>query len=160
LENNGLQAALTELASRVSRTNVNCVVKAPTFTKVYDNAAAIHLYRIAQEAVNNAIKHGRAKNITIGLNTQNNQVELTVQDDGCGLPKTPQKRTGMGLRVMNYRAGMIGATVAVAAGEPCGTVVRCVMPNRPPNAKAPRTANGKRSTGRVPAETREEAAAA
>ena len=73
LENNGLQAALTELASRVSRTNVNCVVKAPTFTKVYDNAAAIHLYRIAQEAVNNAIKHGRAKNITIGLNTQNNQ---------------------------------------------------------------------------------------
>ena len=76
LENNGLQAALAELATRVSRANVDCVLKAPSFTKVYDNAAAIHLYRIAQEAVNNAIKHGRAKNITIGLNTQNNQVEL------------------------------------------------------------------------------------
>ena len=150
LENNGLQAALTELASRVSRTNVNCVVKAPTFTKVYDNAAAIHLYRIAQEAVNNAIKHGRSKNITISLNTQNNQVELTVQDDGCGFPKTQPKRGGMGLRVMNYRAGMIGATVAVAAGPECGTLVRCVMPNRPPNAKPARPASGKKTSGRAP----------
>src|SRR5262245_47833127 len=79
LENNGLQAALQELVSRVSRASVNCVLKAPTFTKVYDNAAAIHLYRIAQEAVNNAVKHGRAKNVTIALSTQNNQVELTVQ---------------------------------------------------------------------------------
>ena len=160
LENNGLQAALTELASRVSRTNVNCEVKAPTFTKVYDNAAAIHLYRIAQEAVNNAIKHGRAKNITVGLNTQNNQVELTVQDDGCGLPKTPQKRNGMGLRVMNYRAGMIGATVSVSPGTQCGTVVRCVMPNRPLNQKAPRLTDGKKSTARAQREPKEEAAAA
>jgi len=158
LENNGLQAALTELASRVSRTSVNCEVKAPTFTKVYDNAAAIHLYRIAQEAVNNAIKHGRAKNVTIGLNTQNNQVELTVQDDGCGFPKNPGKRTGMGLRVMNYRAGMIGATVSFAAGEQCGTVVRCVMPNRPPNAKSPRASDTKKSAGRSAREP--EAAAA
>jgi PAS domain S-box-containing protein len=135
LENNGLQAALQELATRVTRTNINCVLKAPKFTKVYDNAAAIHLYRIAQEAVNNAIKHGRANNITIGLNTQNNQVELTIQDDGCGLPKTGSKTEGMGLRVMNYRAGMIGATVAVGLGPQCGTLVRCVMPNRPPPAK-------------------------
>lgn len=147
LENNGLQAALTELASRVSRTNVNCEVKAPTFTKVYDNAAAIHLYRIAQEAVNNAIKHGRAKNIIISLNTQNNQVELAVHDDGAGFSKTPGKG-GMGLRVMNYRAGMIGATVAITPGAPSGTLVRCVMANRLPNAKAPRAAS-KKSAGRA-----------
>lgn len=135
LENNGLQAALQELANRVSRTNVDCTLKAPTFAKVYDNAAAIHLYRIAQEAVNNAIKHGRAKKIVISLNTQNNQVELTVEDDGCGLPKATGKPSGMGLRVMNYRASMIGATVSFAAGPACGTLVRCVMPNRPPAAR-------------------------
>lgn len=135
LENNGLQAALTELASRVSRTSVNCEVKAPTITKVYDNAAAIHLYRIAQEAVNNSIKHGNAKNITIGLSTQNNQVELTVLDDGCGIRKQGGKPTGMGLRVMNYRAAMIGATVSVEPAPSCGTIVRCVMSNRPPDAK-------------------------
>jgi PAS domain S-box-containing protein len=142
LENNGLQAALQELASRVTRTNVRCTVKAPTFAKVYDNGAAIHLYRIAQEAVNNGIKHGNAKNITIGLNTQNNQVELTVQDDGCGIKKFGGKPRGMGLRVMNYRAAMIGATVSVEPAE-CGTLVRCVMPNRPPDAK-------KRATRKAP----------
>jgi PAS domain S-box-containing protein len=148
LENNGLQAALQELASRVTRTNVDCKLKAPTFTKVYDNAAAIHLYRIAQEAVNNAIKHGRAKHVVIGLNTQNNQVELTVEDDGCGFPKTLGKATGIGLRVMNYRAAMIGATVSVAAGAQCGTLVRVVMPNRPPEAKTPKgaKAGGKKSS--------------
>ena len=146
LENNGLQAALQELASRVSRTNVNCEVKAPTVTKVYDNAAAVHLYRIAQEAVNNSVKHGNAKNIFIGLNTQNNHVELTVQDDGCGLPKNGPKATGMGLRVMNYRAAMIGATVTVGAGAPCGTVVRCVVSNRPPKQQnGAGRAHGKRS---------------
>ena len=157
LENNGLQAALAELASRVSRTNVNCVLKAPTFTKVYDNAAAIHLYRIAQEAVNNAVKHGRAKNITIGLNTQNNQVELTVHDDGCGFPKTPPRSGGMGLRVMNYRAGMIGATISVTPAESCGTLVRCVMPNRPPNARSARPTGTRKGANR---ETEREAEAA
>jgi len=132
LENNGLQAALQELAARVSRANVNCEVKAPQVTKVYDNAAAIHLYRIAQEAVNNAIKHGKARNVTIGLNTQNNQVTLTVQDDGVGLPKGTMKGNGMGLRVMNYRAAMIGASVSIAPGPEAGTMVTCVMQNRPP----------------------------
>jgi PAS domain S-box-containing protein len=154
LENNGLQAALQELANRVSRTSVNCVLKAPTFAKVYDNAAAIHLYRIAQEAVNNAIKHGRSKNVTISLNTQNNQVELTVEDDGCGLPQKTGKAAGMGLRVMNYRASMIGATVSVSAGNPCGTVVRCVMQNRPPASK-----NGKANGRKPPVRARQEAAA-
>jgi signal transduction histidine kinase len=130
---------LQELANRVSRTNVNCVLEAPALTKVYDNAAAIHLYRIAQEAVNNGIKHGDAKNIVISLNTQNNQVELTVRDDGCGIQKHSPRHGGqpggMGLRVMNYRAAMIGATVTIEPGPGCGTLVRCVMPNRPPAAR-------------------------
>ena len=132
LETNGLQAALQELAARVSRANVNCTLKAPTFTRVYDNAAAVHLYRITQEAVNNAIKHGRAKNVTVSLNTQNNQVMIIIHDDGVGLPKSGPRASGMGLRVMNYRAAMIGATVSVEPAPEGGTLVRCVMPNRPP----------------------------
>jgi PAS domain S-box-containing protein len=157
LQNNGLQAALQELASRVSRANVQCTLKAPTFAKVYDNAAAIHLYRIAQEAVNNGIRHGKAKHIHISLNTQNNQVELTVLDDGCGIRKPIGKPSGMGLRVMNYRAAMIGATVTVEPGPDCGTLVRCVMPNRPPDAQKKATRNGglrsisKHSRARQPA---------
>ena len=156
LENNGLQAALQELAARVSRTSINCTVKAPQFAKVYDNAAAIHLYRIAQEGVNNAIKHGRAKNVTIGLNTQNNQVTLTVEDDGVGLPKGTGKTNGMGLRVMNYRASMIGATVSLAPSAQGGTLVTCIMQNRPPQ----KARNGKEAKSSPRANRKEQELAA
>lgn len=137
LEINGLQAALQELADGVTRTVARCQLEAPTFTRVYDNAAAVHLYRIAQEAVNNAIKHGRARNIVITLRTAPNQVELIVEDDGVGLPKSSAKTSGMGLRVMKYRAAMIGAAITVGPGRDCGTQVHCVMPNRPVPEPAP-----------------------
>ena len=131
--------------------------QAPALTKVYDNAAAIHLYRIAQEAVNNGIKHGNAANIVIGLNTQNNQVELTIHDDGSGIRKTGGKPRGMGLRVMAYRAAMIGATVTVEPSPAGGTLVRCVMPNRPPaakkkNSRKPAPRLGKEPRSRLPGE--------
>ena len=138
LENNGLHAALEELAGRVSRTNVNCTFRSPQTIKVYDNATAVHLYRIAQEAVNNAIKHGHAKNITIGLTTQNNQVLLSVEDDGRGFPKGGPKSNGMGLRVMHYRAGMIGANITIEPGADGGTLLRCLVPNKPPQPTSKR----------------------
>ena len=136
LETNGLQAALQELANRITKhVGVPCELVAPQTTRVYDNAAAVHLYRIAQEAVNNGIKHGRAKNIRISLDTQNNQVVLTVKDDGIGIPKDKRhKPGGMGLRVMNYRAAIIGATVKVESAPNDGTLVTCTMANKPPAA--------------------------
>ena len=143
LENNGLHAALEELANRVSRTNINCSFRSPQTIQVYDNATAVHVYRIAQEAVNNAIKHGRAQNITVGLATQNNQVLLTVQDDGQGFPKASPKNGGMGLRVMNYRAGMIGATISIEPAVERGTLLRCLVPNKPPVSAAKRERGGK-----------------
>ncbi|MGV3772958.1 MAG: PAS domain-containing protein [Verrucomicrobiales bacterium] len=133
LETNGLQAALQELANRLEKLfKVNCTLKAPQLMKVYDNASAVHLYRIAQEAVNNAIKHGKATAITISLMPQNNQAVLTITDNGCGLPKGANKANGMGLRVMNYRANMIGATVTIEQAPEGGVMVRCSMPNQPP----------------------------
>lgn len=143
LENNGLHAALDELAGRVSRANVNCTFKSPQTIKVYDNPTAVHLYRIAQEAVNNAIRHGHAKNVTIGLTTQNNQVLLTVQDDGGGFPKGAVKSSGMGLRVMNYRAGMIGATITIEPAPEGGTLLRCLVPNKPPQPAPKRERSGR-----------------
>ena len=86
----------------------SCVFKCPQPIDINDTEAATQLYRIAQEAVNNAIKHGRSKNITISLNTQNNQVELTVQDDGCGFPKTQGKRSAGGMGVLGVAAGRRG----------------------------------------------------
>ncbi|MDX1952508.1 MAG: PAS domain-containing protein [Verrucomicrobiota bacterium] len=141
LETNGLQAALQELVTRVEKLfNVKCELAGPTFVQVFDNSAAVHLYRIAQEAINNAIKHGNATMITVSLMPVNNQLQLIIQDNGCGLPRTQEKPRGMGLRVMNYRAGIIGATVTVQNGEECGTIVKCVMTNNDPRKQARRPA--------------------
>lgn len=133
LETNGLQAALQELATRVTNLfSVECEFKTPMVVQMYDNAAAVHLYRIAQEAVNNAIKHGQATKITLGLTSANGQILLTVKDNGVGLSSSGQKPSGMGLRVMNYRAGMIGASVHVENAPEGGTLVRCTVQNNRP----------------------------
>jgi signal transduction histidine kinase len=97
---------------------------------IYDETAANHLFRIAQEAVNNAIKHGRGKNIVIRLWADGDDVSLSITDDGVGLPQNVRNSTGMGLHIMNYRAKMIGATLEVQAcsnhGKK-GTVVTCTL---------------------------------
>jgi len=85
------------------------------------------------EAVNNAIKHGRAKNITIGLNTQNNQVELTVQDDGCGFAAardTQLEGRGFGLKNITERARTMGGQVRIHSSPGEGTRVEVTIPVR------------------------------
>ncbi len=133
LETNGLQAALQELTGNVEKLfKVRCEFITPQFVSVYDNAVAVHLYRIAQEAINNAIKHGKAESITVSLATANGQISLSVKDTGVGLPKNSGRAKGMGLRVMNYRAGMIGATVSIQSPAEGGTLVSCTVPNKYP----------------------------
>ena len=94
---------------------------------------ATHLYRIAQEAVGNAIKHGHARHIVICLKTAPPRTILTIQDDGLGLPAVPPKPKGMGLRIMQYRAGVCGGSLAVQPGSRGGTSVVCSLstPNLP-----------------------------
>jgi len=75
-----------------------------------DPKAGIHLYRIAQEAASNAIRHGHARNIAISLDATSKSIHAGVTDDGTGLPADARTKKGMGLRIMDYRAGMIGAT--------------------------------------------------
>jgi signal transduction histidine kinase len=130
---------LQELASRVTKLfSVQCDFNVQTVVQMYDNAAAVHLYRIAQEAINNAIKHGQATRIDLGLTNVNNQIVLTVKDNGIGVASNgsgngnSHKSQGMGLRVMNYRAGMIGATVLVETNPDGGTLVKCTVPNNRP----------------------------
>jgi PAS domain S-box-containing protein len=97
---------------------------------IYDETVAQHLYRIAQEAVNNAIKHAHGKNIAIGLYADGDGISLSIRDDGCGLPRNVRNSTGMGLHIMNYRAKMIGATLQVEASTHdghTGTVVTCKL---------------------------------
>ena len=136
LESEGLMSALQELAHATAKMfGVECVFRCDHPVQIHDNTTATHLYRIAQEAVSNAIKHGRASRIEIGLAGEADRVFLVVKDNGCGIPATPP-RTGAGLRIMQYRAGMIGGSVIVQRGEPDGTTVACSVHQTVPPAKS------------------------
>jgi PAS domain S-box-containing protein len=130
LEAGGLTAALHELAFNVqSLFNVACRFQCAPAVALVDNDKAVHIYRIAQEAVNNALKHSGAKHIGITLSQSNGTMALTVNDDGIGLPAQAVQHKGMGLNIMAYRARMIGGTLHVRRGGEHGTIVNLVFPN-------------------------------
>jgi signal transduction histidine kinase len=90
---------------------------------------ALHLYRIAEEAVANAVKHAGAKRITIGLAILEGRPVLEIADDGKGIGRK-LKNEGMGLRNMQYRANVIGGDLKLEQREGGGTCVRCTLPLR------------------------------
>jgi len=128
LETEGLVSALQEMAVNVtSQSPVICGVECPVPILVGEQAVAIHLYRIAQEAVNNGLKHASAKRIVIFLAAEGDKVRLSVSDDGIGIAADAQDRHGMGLHIMKYRAAMIGGTLSLRRGDKGGTIVSCVF---------------------------------
>lgn len=126
----GLECALCELADETSaRHNVRCRFSMGGPITISDNNAAAQIFRIAQEATGNALRHARAKNITIELSESGGMVSLVVQDDGTGLPRR-RKKGGLGLHTMNYRAKMLGGSLEIGPSEGGGTAVRCAFPGR------------------------------
>ena len=121
----GLPAALAELASRVP---LDVKFIWPHSERIdFEPEVAVHLYRISEEAVGNAVKHAGAKSITISLAVFAGRHVLEIGDDGKGIGhklKTP----GMGLRNMRYRANVIGAELTVGPRKGGGTCVRCALP--------------------------------
>lgn len=101
-----------------------------TATLRLDNGAADHLYRIAQEALTNALKHASATRIAVRLNVQTGLVTLTVSDDGIGLAEPRPNSKGLGLKLMQYRADLIRATLVLARQQPHGTRVSASVRNR------------------------------
>jgi signal transduction histidine kinase len=123
----GLPAALEELATRVPA-DVN--FHWPRSERIdFEPMLALHLYRIAEEAVANAVKHAGANSITIGLAILDGRPVLEIADDGKGIGEKP-KTEGMGLRNMQYRASVIGGELTVEARKGGGTCVRCTLPRR------------------------------
>jgi signal transduction histidine kinase len=129
LEATGLSAALRRLAVNAERLfDIHCTLEEVGAVLVDDNSVATHLFRIAQEAVSNAVKHGRAGHVRISLASGARQVRLRIHDDGVGFPESlDEERRGMGVRIMHYRARVIGATLDIAAGVDGGTTVTCTL---------------------------------
>lgn len=130
LEKHGLFSALQELAINTQKQfRVVCECQFDDSTQIDDKDFAIHLYRISQEAVHNAIKHGQAKRILISSGRSNGHIHFSVYDDGRGIENeaVAAAAEGMGIRNMNYRAKMIGASLSIERQEGGGTVVNCVI---------------------------------
>jgi len=129
MDEEGLADSLRELAANASKgLSVSCKLECPRSISLATPDANMHLYRIAQEAISNAIRHGQAKNIVLHLEKTESEIILAITDDGVGLPPDAWARNGMGLHIMNYRAGMIGANLQVKRLPTRGTRVTCVLP--------------------------------
>jgi signal transduction histidine kinase len=129
LQNNGLTAALSDFASSTSDLfKISCRFECRDPFTMDDMNTAGHLYRIAQEAVGNSIKHGDAKNIVIELENSAGEKRLRITDDGAGLTAGHMNGHGMGLKIMTYRSELIGAKIDIRARSAGGTVVTCVLP--------------------------------
>jgi signal transduction histidine kinase len=128
-ENNGLMSALEELAGRISDLfKVSCRFDCPQPALIESNSVATHLYRITQEAISNAIKHGQAQRVDITLSVVPDRIVLTVSDDGIGFQTPAAPRQGLGLRIMKHRARVIHGTLAVRKRAGRGTDVICSVP--------------------------------
>jgi len=128
-ESHGLASALDLWAREMSELfRIDCRFECADAALVQEDELADHLFRLAQEAATNAIRHGRAKNIAIELATTKGGATLTIRDDGCGFEPSLNQAPGLGLRTMNYRAKMIGGTLQVQSSPNCGAVVTCSFP--------------------------------
>jgi signal transduction histidine kinase len=124
----GLESALDELASSTLKlVGISCSFICLGPVQLRENTRAVHLFRIAQEALSNATKHGRAKAVVIALEGSDEALSLRVSDDGIGFDPARCNGRGMGLSIMRYRARMLGGTLEIQSNSPTGTVVACTI---------------------------------
>ena len=128
----GLVSALEELAARVARQSgikIELLHENPIL--ISDNETATHVYRIVQEAINNAVKHAQADRITLILEANNKEAVIEVRDNGQGIPANIDRSDGLGLRTMFHRCNLFGGSLDVSTREEGGTRVRCCFPLHP-----------------------------
>lgn len=128
LDANGLMSALSRLVEETCTLHeTDCVFHCRETVQVEDGFTATHLYRIAQEAIHNAVKHSGAERIEIELESAGERLKLEVRDDGSGLPPDLEAGDGMGLEIMRYRARLVGGELEIATLPGGGTVVACTL---------------------------------
>jgi two-component system sensor histidine kinase UhpB len=124
-----LASVLKELAENVKRMfDISCGFSARGTIPPFPEDATMQLYKICQEAVSNAIKHGKAEHVWISLACLEHELVLTVKNDGLPFSEPEAAKNRMGLRIMNYRANTIGATLEVSPSGKSGAIVTCLMP--------------------------------
>ncbi len=131
LEMEGFHSAMQELAANIQTAyHLECDFQAADSVAITDHAVATHLYRIAQEATINAVKHAKSTRIQIRLQPIGDKIQLTISDDGEGISTSRITSDGMGLQIMSYRAGMIGASLKIEPHPHEGTIVTCIFEHK------------------------------
>ncbi|MGA1871536.1 MAG: PAS domain S-box protein [bacterium] len=128
----GLASALQELASTIQRMcGISCQFLCKEPIRIYNNAIAAHLYRIAQEAINNAIKHGHAKHIQIHLTSTGSTMIMSIKNDGVDFQHSNINKKGKGLDIMRYRSRLIGASFDLKRNRKGGTIITVCVRTSP-----------------------------
>lgn len=128
IESAKLCQSLRELATAAEHMyHIACTVECDSNLAVNNPNASTHLFRLAQEAINNAVKHGKAQRVSVLLGTLGDKAVLRVIDDGAGFPVNDTRRNGLGLRIMTYRAQKVGGILEIQPGQHGGTVVSCTF---------------------------------
>jgi signal transduction histidine kinase len=131
----GLESALDALASSTAKlAGISCSFICVGPVQIRDNPRAVHLFRIAQEALNNATNHGHAKAVVIALEASDGALSLRVSDDGIGFDPSRSEIKGMGLNIMRYRARMLAGTLDIQSNSPAGMMVTCTIARAASNA--------------------------
>lgn len=126
LQADSFMHALQDLAQRTQKLyGVSCYFLCPRPVFIDDNNLTTHLYRITQEAVLNAVKHGVAEHVNISLLEKEGKVSLIVEDDGRGLRGEFERQQGIGFHIMKYRARMIDATLDISSSTMRGMILKC-----------------------------------
>lgn len=134
LDPRGLLAALRELAERTSEhSSVVCQFDQSGSVQIEDRIVSTHLIRIAQEAVRNAVRHGQPRNILLSLTQSSDRIVLSITDDGAGLRFSGNEPTGLGIKLMQHRASVIGGWLTVGSATGGGTIVTCTLPTKNQN---------------------------
>lgn len=137
LEASGLVTALERLVANAERLfDIECALHEVGSALVHDGTTATHMYRIAQEAVSNAVRHGKADRIKISLASGAEQIRLRIRDDGVGFPEDGSDGPGMGVNIMSYRARIIGGTLDISSSPGEGTTVTFTLPRRSDSSSA------------------------
>ncbi len=139
----GLVGALEDLADQTRAAHgIDCLFDCDRPVDLEDDYASTQLYRIAREATHNAVKHAGPGRILIRLHEDSGALSLEIRDDGSGITDAHALTTGRGLRIMNHRAGTIGASLTIDSPEEGGTRVACILKRRPPPEAVPRDGEG------------------
>jgi signal transduction histidine kinase len=135
IDNLGLVLALEELVASANHLlDVNCVFRGPRESEIFDHTVANHLYRIAQESINNSVRHGKAQRISVELKTDDQMAHLQVTDDGLGFDAARPNVQGLGLKTMHYRTRCMRGELDIHTAPGNGTAISCRIPRQPEGA--------------------------